>query len=208
MARKTWRYFEEYVTEKSHWLPPDNVQYNGQEVIAARTSPTNIAMGLLSDLAACDFGYCSVGRLIARTERTFATLATLERHRGHFLNWYDTRTLQPGALYVALRGERFDGHDFAQAAVERGAAAVLGERAVDIGAPQIIAADSRRALGVGAAQWRARFTLPVIAVTGSNGKTTVTQMIAAILAQAHGEKQRLARLRELQKQRREQKDEQ
>jgi UDP-N-acetylmuramoyl-tripeptide--D-alanyl-D-alanine ligase len=104
----------------------------------------------------------------------------------------DTRTLQPGALYVALRGERFDGHDFAQAAVERGAAAVLGERSVDIGAPQIIVADSRRALGVGAAQWRARFTLPVIAVTGSNGKTTVTQMIAAILAQAHGEKQRLA----------------
>ena len=95
MARKTWRYFEEYVTEKSHWLPPDNVQYNGQEVIAARTSPTNIAMGLLSDLAACDFGYCSVGRLIARTERTFATLATLERHRGHFLNWYDTQTLSP-----------------------------------------------------------------------------------------------------------------
>jgi UDP-N-acetylmuramoyl-tripeptide--D-alanyl-D-alanine ligase len=104
----------------------------------------------------------------------------------------DTRTLQPGALYVALRGERFDGHDYAQAAVERGAAAVLGERAVDIGAPQIIVADSRRALGAGAAQWRARFTLPVIAVTGSNGKTTVTQMIAAILAQAHGEKQRLA----------------
>jgi UDP-N-acetylmuramoyl-tripeptide--D-alanyl-D-alanine ligase len=104
----------------------------------------------------------------------------------------DTRTLAPGALFVALRGERFDGHDFIAAASERGAAAILAERAADIGVPQIIVPDSRRALGTGAAQWRARFTLPVIAVTGSNGKTTVTQMIAAILAQACGERHRLA----------------
>ena len=94
-ARKTWRYFEEFVTEQTNWLPPDNVQYNGQQVIAARTSPTNIAMGLLANLAACDFGYCSVGRLMDRTQLAFDTLAKMERHRGHLLNWYDTSTLSP-----------------------------------------------------------------------------------------------------------------
>jgi len=108
----------------------------------------------------------------------------------------DTRTLAPGALFVALRGERFDGHDYVQAAVADGAAALLVERELPAGVagevPQIIVADARRALGEGAAQWRARFGLPVVAVTGSNGKTTVTQMIAAILAQAYGEKAHLA----------------
>ena len=104
----------------------------------------------------------------------------------------DTRTLAPGALFVALRGERFDGHDYAGAAVERGAVALLVERPIELDVPQILVADAKRALGVGAAQWRARFALPVIAVAGSNGKTTVTQMIASILAQAYGEKQRLA----------------
>ena len=104
----------------------------------------------------------------------------------------DTRTLAPGALFVALRGERFDGHAYADAAVERGAVALLVEHPVESAVPQIVVADSRHALGVGAAQWRARFTLPVIAITGSNGKTTVTQMVGAILAQAYGERHRLA----------------
>jgi len=104
----------------------------------------------------------------------------------------DTRTLAPGALYVALRGERFDGHDYVAAAREGGAAAALVERVVDADLPQVVVADSRRALGLAAAQWRARFSLPVIAVAGSNGKTTVTQMIASILAAAHGDKGRLA----------------
>ena len=104
----------------------------------------------------------------------------------------DTRTLAPGALYVALRGERFDGHDYVAAARERGAAAALVERTVDVDLPQVVVADGRRALGLAAAQWRARFSLPVIAVAGSNGKTTVTQMIASILAAAYGDKGRLA----------------
>jgi len=104
----------------------------------------------------------------------------------------DTRTLAPGALYVALRGERFDGHDYVAAAREGGAAAALVERVVDADLPQVVVADCRRALGLAAAQWRARFSLPVIAVAGSNGKTTVTQMIASILATAHGDKGRLA----------------
>ncbi|SPJ16016.1 UDP-N-acetylmuramoyl-tripeptide--D-alanyl-D-alanine ligase [Burkholderiales bacterium] len=101
----------------------------------------------------------------------------------------DTRTLEPGALYVALRGPRFDGHEFAPAARERGAVALLVERPVPVDLPQLIVTDARRALGHIAAHWRARFSLPVIAVTGSNGKTTTTQMIAAIFAQAYGERE-------------------
>lgn len=95
LSRKTWRFFEEFVTERDNWLPPDNIQQNPDQVIASRTSPTNIGMALLADLAACDFGYCSAGRLLIRTRRTFETLSRLERYRGHFFNWYDTRTLAP-----------------------------------------------------------------------------------------------------------------
>ena len=104
----------------------------------------------------------------------------------------DTRTLSPGALFIALRGDRYDGHDYVAAAREGGAAAALVERIIQAELPQVVVADSRRALGLAAAQWRARFALPVIAVAGSNGKTTVTQMIASILAAAFGDKGRLA----------------
>tara|TARA_R110002111_G_scaffold144910_2_gene211249 strand:- start:84352 stop:93141 length:8790 start_codon:yes stop_codon:yes gene_type:complete len=95
LSRKTWRYFEEFVTEQDNWLPPDNIQQNPDLVIATRTSPTNIGMALLSDLAAYDFGYCSASQLLDRTRRTYKTLARMERYRGHFFNWYDTRSLEP-----------------------------------------------------------------------------------------------------------------
>ena len=94
-ARKTWRFFETFVNERENWLPPDNFQEHPEPVVAARTSPTNIGMALLANVSACDFGYSSTGRLIDRTEKTFVTLLQLERHRGHFYNWYDTRTLKP-----------------------------------------------------------------------------------------------------------------
>ncbi len=100
----------------------------------------------------------------------------------------DTRTMAPRALYVALRGERYDGHDFVQVAEQRGAAALLTQSPQPAGLPQLIVADTRRALGELAAHWRAQFALPLVAVTGSNGKTTTTQMIAAIFAQAYGER--------------------
>ncbi|MFN9107191.1 MAG: UDP-N-acetylmuramoyl-tripeptide--D-alanyl-D-alanine ligase [Betaproteobacteria bacterium] len=103
----------------------------------------------------------------------------------------DSRTLAAGALFVALRGARFDGHDYAAQAQERGAVALLVDRPLDSTLPQLVVPDTLRALGLGAAHWRSRFMLPLIAVTGSNGKTTVTQMIGRILAQAHGEAQRL-----------------
>ena len=94
----------------------------------------------------------------------------------------DTRTLQPGDLFVALRGERFDAHDFLAQAKAAGAAAVMAEHSVDrSGLPGLEVSDALPALQALAKGWRAGLMLPLIAVTGSNGKTTVTQMIAAIL---------------------------
>ena len=94
----------------------------------------------------------------------------------------DTRTLQAGDLFVALKGERFDAHTFLSQARAAGAAAALAEHGLaEAGLSGIEVPDSLKALGVLAKAWRARFALPLIAVTGSNGKTTVTQMIASIL---------------------------
>ena len=94
----------------------------------------------------------------------------------------DTRTLQPGDLFVALKGERFDANDFIPDAMARGAVAAIVHRGrLPAGLPGIEVDDTKAALGQLAAAWRAEFDLPLIAVTGSNGKTTVTQMIATIL---------------------------
>lgn len=94
----------------------------------------------------------------------------------------DTRSLQPGDLFVALQGERFDAHDFLPQARAQGAVAAIAQHGLQgAGLPGLEVADSRLALGQLAAGWRSQFKLPLIAVTGSNGKTTVTQMIAAIL---------------------------
>jgi UDP-N-acetylmuramoyl-tripeptide--D-alanyl-D-alanine ligase len=96
----------------------------------------------------------------------------------------DTRTLQPGDLFVALKGERFDANSFLGQARAAGAVAALSSDEAALrasGLPGLVVADTRLALGQLAAGWRAQFRLPLIAVTGSNGKTTVTQMIASIL---------------------------
>jgi len=95
----------------------------------------------------------------------------------------DTRSLVPNALYVALRGERFDGHDFITQAQEQGAAALLVEKTVDSHLPQIQVPDTRIALGELAMWWRLQLDLPIVAVTGSNGKTTVKEMLASIFCQ-------------------------
>ncbi len=100
----------------------------------------------------------------------------------------DTRSVAPGDLFVALRGERFDAHDFLAAAKAAGAVAALAERGLDAaGLPGLVVADTRAALGDLAAAWRKRFTMPLVTVTGSNGKTTVTQMIAAIFRAWQGD---------------------
>ncbi|HSM30335.1 MAG TPA: glucoamylase family protein, partial [Woeseiaceae bacterium] len=94
-ARRTWRYFADFVGPDDNWLPPDNFQEYPVPAIASRTSPTNLGMSLLADLAAVDFGYITVGECLRRVGNTLASMKRLERYRGHLYNWYDTRTLQP-----------------------------------------------------------------------------------------------------------------
>ena len=102
LSRRTWRYFEVCVAAEENWLAPDNVQEHPERVVASRTSPTNIGVALLADLAACDFGYCTAGRLLDRVQKTFGSLARLDRYAGHFYNWYDTRSMRPlPPLYVS-----------------------------------------------------------------------------------------------------------
>ena len=93
----------------------------------------------------------------------------------------DSRQLSSGGLFVALQGANHDGHDFIAQARQQGAAAALVSRPVAVDLPQLRVADTRLALGCLGAAWRQRFTRPLVALTGSNGKTTVKEMIAAIL---------------------------
>ena len=100
----------------------------------------------------------------------------------------DSRSTQPGDLFVALRGERFDGHEHLAAARAAGAVAALAERGLGAATlPGLQVPDTLQALQQLARAWRAQFTLPLVAVTGSNGKTTVTQMVAAMMRAEHGD---------------------
>ena len=94
MARRTWRFFETFVTAEDNMLPPDNFQEDPVPVVAHRTSPTNIGLYLLSVIAARDFGWQGRFEMLERLEATFATMGRLERFRGHFYNWYDTQDLR------------------------------------------------------------------------------------------------------------------
>ena len=101
-ARRTWHFFETFVGPEDHNLPPDNFQEEPIRRLAARTSPTNMGLSLLSTLAARDLGYLSVGGLLRKLGDTLTTMEALERYRGHFYNWYDTRTLKPlPPLYIS-----------------------------------------------------------------------------------------------------------
>ncbi|USX19866.1 UDP-N-acetylmuramoyl-tripeptide--D-alanyl-D-alanine ligase [Oxalobacteraceae bacterium OTU3REALA1] len=105
----------------------------------------------------------------------------------------DSRNVSAGSLFVALRGEVFDAHDFLAQVAEKGVAAVVVEEVPEgFSLPAIVVPNTLTALGQIANHWRRQFAMPVIGVTGSNGKTTVKEMIAAILAAAHGEEGRLA----------------
>ncbi len=102
LARRTWNFFETFVTAEENWLPPDNFQEYPHPVVATRTSPTNIGLALLSTLSAHDFGYISLRTLTEKIARTLETVEKLERYRSHFYNWYDTRTLKPmQPLYIS-----------------------------------------------------------------------------------------------------------
>ena len=109
------------------------------------------------------------GRLIGE-DRPFGCVST------------DSRTLKPGSLFVALRGPNFNGSEFVAAAAARGAIGALVDNATPSALPQVVVANTLRALQDLAKAWRAEFNLPVIAVAGSNGKTTAKEMTAAILA--------------------------
>jgi cyclic beta-1,2-glucan synthetase len=95
VARRTWRFFETFVTPEDHMLPPDNFQEDPTPVLAHRTSPTNLGLYLLSVVSARDFGWIGVEEAVGRLEKTLATMSRLDRFRGHFYNWYDTRDLRP-----------------------------------------------------------------------------------------------------------------
>jgi len=94
VARQTWRYFDTLVGPADNWLAPDNYQED-KNLIAHRTSPTNMSLALLSTLAARDFGFITTTSLVERLGHSLASMERLERHRGHFYNWYDTQTMQP-----------------------------------------------------------------------------------------------------------------
>ncbi len=95
IARRTWRYFDEFVGPESSWLPPDNYQVSHQDRIARRTSPTNIGLWLLSVLSASDFGYLNPAQVLERIQHTMDTLERLQKFQGHLLNWYEMRDLRP-----------------------------------------------------------------------------------------------------------------
>ncbi len=102
LSRRTWAFFETFIGPEDHWLPPDNYQEYRVAAVAHRTSPTNMGLALLANLAAYDFGYLTSGQLVERTENALGTMGTLARHRGHFYNWYDTQSLEPLLpLYVS-----------------------------------------------------------------------------------------------------------
>ena len=95
MARRTWRYFDDFVGPQTHWLPPDNFQETPMRELFLRTSPTNIGLWMLATVAANDFGYITLDDVAARNLATLETLDKLERFEGHLLNWYDISNLEP-----------------------------------------------------------------------------------------------------------------
>jgi cyclic beta-1,2-glucan synthetase len=157
VARRTWRFFETFVTEEDHWLPPDNFQEDPRPVVAHRTSPTNMGLLLLSTVAAHDFGHTGTLELVERLGLTTATLERLARFRGHYFNWYDTRTLEPLApQYVStVDSGNLAGHLLAvkQACVELPDCELFGARTLDgLAAP--VALMSEEAVRLGAVRAR------------------------------------------------------
>lgn len=95
IARKTWSYFEDFQTKDENWMPPDNFQEYPENGVAHRTSPTNLGMGVVSNITAYDFGYIGTLEMLDRLESIIGSMEKLERYRGHFYNWYNTKTMEP-----------------------------------------------------------------------------------------------------------------
>ena len=135
IARKIWDFFEVFVGPEDNGLPPDNFQELPKGVVAHRTSPTNIGLCLAANLAGHDFGYISLHRTLDRTELALNTLDRMEQYRGHFFNWYDTRSLAPlEPRYVSTVDS---GNLFAsqfvlrQGLIEMARTAVIGQFVID-----------------------------------------------------------------------------
>ena len=94
-ARRTWRYFDDFVGPQTSWLPPDNVQEMPVREVFMRTSPTNVGLWMLATVAANDFGYITIDDLVTRNLGTLETVTRLERFEGHLFNWYDLKALEP-----------------------------------------------------------------------------------------------------------------
>ncbi|WP_027625800.1 GH36-type glycosyl hydrolase domain-containing protein [Clostridium lundense] len=95
ISRKTWAYFEDFNNEENNWLAPDNYQVYPENGVAYRTSPTNIGMGLTSNICAFDLGYIDLWECVDRINKTLNTMEELEKYNGHFYNWYNTKSKEP-----------------------------------------------------------------------------------------------------------------
>ncbi len=105
LGRRTWSFFEDHVNAQTHWLPPDHVRVDNKDLLelaAVRTSSTNIGLGLLAPVAACDLGYISIAEMVDRLDRSLQSARRLARYRGHLFNWYVLADLKPAEpLYVS-----------------------------------------------------------------------------------------------------------
>src|SRR5690606_15357191 len=173
-ARRTWRYFERFVTEEDNWLPPDNYQED-LGVVAHRTSPTNIGLYLLTVLSAREFGWIGRGEAVSRLEATLSTLGRMEQFQGHLFNWYDTISLEPLApRYVStVDSGNLAGHLLA---VSEGCAR-LPEQA---SGPEVIAALRDTALLISEAADRLGQSPPVEFVSPRDLDGAVTDLLAAL----------------------------
>ncbi|MFC0810923.1 GH36-type glycosyl hydrolase domain-containing protein [Paracoccus panacisoli] len=122
IARRTWRYFETFVSAETNHLPPDNWQATPSPKLAERTSPTNMGLYLMSVMSAHDFGWIGLDNALARIDATLATMERMPRFRGHFFNWYDTRSLAvlPAPYVSAVDSGNLSGLLIALAAGLRG----------------------------------------------------------------------------------------
>jgi cyclic beta-1,2-glucan synthetase len=158
IARRTWRFFETFVTASENWLPPDNFQEDPNPVVAHRTSPTNIGLYMLSAVAARDFGWAGTVQTVERLEATFDTLQELPRLKGHFFNWYATRDLRPlePAYVSSVDSGNLAGHliAVANACDEWGAAPLASNAAAGQSDVLRLASDALGELAAGGEQKR------------------------------------------------------
>lgn len=101
IARRTWAYFEDFITENTNWLAPDNFQEYQRKGLAYRTSPTNMAMGITSNLVAHDLGYITIDKFYFRLDKIILSMENLDRYKGHFYNWYDIKSKKPLNRYIS-----------------------------------------------------------------------------------------------------------